>query len=557
MHEWKLWVQRLPDRDLWYHFVREGCFTPLISQILINKGFDNINSAYQFLHPQLSDLGNPFEIPEMDLAVKRIEDALKNNEKIGIYGDSDADGIIGSYILYDFLHKISQKEPFVLLPDKNREGYGFHSKFLPIFKEAGVKLIITVDVGISAYETVNEAKALGIDVIVTDHHEVRERPQTWVITNKFTPKDSSLHHICGAGVVLALIRALRTYLYQRGFFTTGKPPSLREYLELVAIATLADMVPLLGDNRVITYFGFRDLANPAHPALRTLFSSLNLKYPLTEEDLYYKIISSINACGRLGKPEVCFNLLKSTTPQEIEANIAEMLSLNQKRQNLEIELWDKIQNNLIIEESSSVVLGIFEGIPKGMLGLLANRLKNQYEKPVFLLSIENGIAYGSARSPEGINLLEKLWSFKDNFIELGGHQRAFGFSLYKEKITEFKNIIKQLGIEYEKREKFLFIDGQTNLTELLLEENQLAIKEMPPFGLSHTPPLLVIKNFEIKDFEILKEKHTKLSLREGSQEITAICFNQVLPSKVKLLAAVPYFNNYSMKLELKVEDFKA
>ncbi|HBT03439.1 MAG TPA: single-stranded-DNA-specific exonuclease RecJ, partial [Thermodesulfobacterium commune] len=177
MSSTKVWVNKQVDLEVLKQFVTKGFFTPFLAQVLINKGFTSIKEAYRFLFPQLSDFGDPFLIPDMLPAVKRIYQAAISNETIGIYGDSDADGIIGSFVLYDFLVSIGCKVEW-LIPSKEKEGYGFHAKFLPYFKQKGVSLLITVDVGISAADTVNEAKALGIDVIVTDHHEVVEKPDT-------------------------------------------------------------------------------------------------------------------------------------------------------------------------------------------------------------------------------------------------------------------------------------------------------------------------------------------------------------------------------------------
>jgi single-stranded-DNA-specific exonuclease len=285
----KLWINKVPNQELFQEFVTQGFFTPLLAKILINKGFSDIKSAYSFLYPQFSDFSNPFIIPDMKLAVERIFKAIKAKEKIGIYGDSDADGIIGTFILYNFLKNFT---PYVewLIPSKTEEGYGFHAKFLPYFKAKGISLIITVDVGISAYHTVNSAKALNIDVIVTDHHEIISKPETITISGKLTEPSSPLYYLCGAGVVFALIRALRSYLLSQGFFVDKEPPFLRKYLELVSLATLADMVPLIGENRLITFFGFRDLSNPYFSCTKVLLERENLKYGLSEGDLYYKII---------------------------------------------------------------------------------------------------------------------------------------------------------------------------------------------------------------------------------------------------------------------------
>ncbi|MGC9141651.1 MAG: single-stranded-DNA-specific exonuclease RecJ [Caldimicrobium sp.] len=556
MEKERLWIQKLPKKELLYTFLREGGFTPLISQLLINKGFTEVKAAYTFLFPQINDFSDPFEIPEMSLAVKRLAEALKAKEVIGIYGDSDADGIIGTYLLYDFLKEVSEREPVVLIPDKNKEGYGFHGKFLPYFKEKGVSLLITVDVGISAYETVEEAKALGLSVIITDHHEVIKKPETIVISGKLTPPDSPFYHLCGAGVVFTFLRALRSYLYEIGFFNETSPPSLRKYLELLCLATLADMVPLLGENRIITYFGFRDLNSPSHPALSYLFQELNLSTPLSEEDLHFKIIPRINACGRMGMPEIFFDFLRKKTYEEIHPYICKINNFLTERQTLEAELWENIEKNLKNEFSSPVLIGIFENLPKGLLGLLANRAKNKFGKPALIISFENGIGFGSGRSTDDLDLLDILLKEKHLFLELGGHQKAFGFQILKENISYLQQILTEKLKNLERRQAFGYVDGETRISELLLEENLLALRELPPYGIAHEPPLFFVKDFTIKDVIYIKEKHTKFLLRDGKDEIYALYFNQKIDLSPRFIIGTPFINNFTQRLEIRIEDVK-
>ncbi len=556
MEKERLWIQKLPKKELLYTFLREGGFTPLISQLLINKGFTEVKAAYTFLFPQINDFSDPFEIPEMSLAVKRLAEALKAKEVIGIYGDSDADGIIGTYLLYDFLKEVSGREPVVLIPDKNKEGYGFHGKFLSYFKEKGVSLLITVDVGISAYETVEEAKALGLSVIITDHHEVIKKPETIVISGKLTPPDSPFYHLCGAGVVFTFLRALRSYLYEIGFFNETSPPSLRKYLELLCLATLADMVPLLGENRIITYFGFRDLNSPSHPALSYLFQELNLSTPLSEEDLHFKIIPRINACGRMGMPEIFFDFLRKKTYEEIHPYISKINNFLSERQTLEAELWENIEKNLKYEFSSPVLIGIFENLPKGLLGLLANRAKNKFGKPALIISFENGIGFGSGRSTEDLDLLDILLKEKHLFLELGGHKKAFGFQILKENIPYLQQILTEKLKNLERRQAFGYVDGETRISELLLEENLLALKELPPYGIAHEPPLFFVKDFTIKDVIYIKEKHTKFLLRDGKDEIYALYFNQKIDLSPRFIIGTPFINHFTQRLEIRIEDVK-
>jgi len=558
MERERLWIQKVPPKELLYSFLREGAFTPLLSQILINKGFTDVGRAYSFLFPQITDFGNPFEIPEMAEAVERIARALERKENIGIYGDSDADGIIGTFILYDFLKEVSGKEPFVLLPDKNKEGYGFHEKYLPLFKEKGVRLIITVDVGVSSWQTVEAAKALGLEVIVTDHHEILRRPSCILVSGKSCAKDSPFYYLCGAGVVFALVRALRSYLIEKGALKNGKIPNLRKYLSLLLLATLADMVPLFGENRLITYFGFRDLEDPPFLPLKLLFTELNLKLPPSEEDLHFKIIPRINVCGRMGKPELFFNFLKSETSEEARRYLEEINSLLLERQNLEGELWERVEGLLKKDLSSPLLIGILEEVPKGLLGLLANRARNRFGKPVLLITLEKGIGYGSGRSTEELDLLDYLLEERGLFLELGGHKKAFGFQILEENLPYLKEkLLKKLEpLLKEKRLLYSYVDGEASLSEILLEENYLAFKELPPYGIAHEPPFLLIKNFEVKEINILKEKHTKLLLKEGEREVYALYFNQILSEPVRFLIGSPYINNFSKKLEIRIEDAK-
>ncbi|AEH22506.1 single-stranded-DNA-specific exonuclease RecJ [Thermodesulfobacterium geofontis OPF15] len=555
----KLWINKVPNQELFQEFVTQGFFTPLLAKILINKGFSDIKSAYSFLYPQLSDFSNPFIIPDMKLAVERIFKAIKAKEKIVIYGDSDADGIIGTFILYDFLKNFT---PYVdwLIPSKTEEGYGFHAKFLPYFKAKGISLIITVDVGISAYHTVNSAKALNIDVIVTDHHEIISKPETITISGKLTQPSSPLYYLCGAGVVFALIRALRSYLLSQGFFVDKEPPFLRKYLELVSLATLADMVPLIGENRLITFFGFRDLLNPYFPCTKILLERENLKYGLSEEDLYYKIIPKFNSAGRLGKPEIVFEFLSSVDKVSAEKTLSQIENLNQERQTLEEEILKTLnfQLNNVCEDSKFLFL-TFENIPKGLLGLIANRFKNLYNLPTIVISQEDEIAHGSIRSPSEINFLKILSQCEDLLIQFGGHKYALGFKIHKNLIPEFKIRLEKIlkSNHIPSSSNLIYIDAETNLSELLYRENLFAFEAFHPYGEGHSPPALLLKNFEIKEIKILKEKHSKLILQKEDKELSAIFFNKLLEKKeINLIVGTPFINSFTGNLELKIEDVK-
>ncbi len=327
-------------------------------------------------------------------------------------------------------------------------------------------------------------------------------------------------------------------------------------MELVSIATLADMVPILGENRIITYFGFRDLNSPSHPALKYLFQELNLLTPLSEEDLHFKVIPRINACGRMGMPEIFFNLLRKNTYEEIYPYISKINELLLERQVLESELWESLERKLEKEISKPVIIGVFENLPKGLLGLLANRAKNKYGKPALIISFEDGIGYGSGRSTEDLDLLDLLLKEKNLFLELGGHKKAFGFQILKDNLPYLQKILIENLKKLEKNQLFGYVDGEARISELLFEENLLALKEFPPYGMAHEPPFLLIKDFTVKDIIYIKEKHTKILLKEGKEEIYALYFNQKIDLPPRFIIGIPFINNYTQRLEIRVEDVK-
>ncbi|MFN4131922.1 MAG: DHHA1 domain-containing protein, partial [Caldimicrobium sp.] len=222
------------------------------------------------------------------------------------------------------------------------------------------------------------------------------------------------------------------------------------------------------------------------------------------------------------------------------------------------EIWEKIEASLAEKEDDPILIGVFENIPKALLGLLANRAKNRYGKPVLLLSEEDNLYYGSGRSLEDFDLLKILLPKRELFLELGGHQKAFGFKLYKENLKHLKDYLFSQGeiINFGGSARFGYVDAEATLSEIFLEENLSAFQTLPPYGIAHEPPLLLFKNFEIKEISYPKERHTKLLLKEGAKEIYALCFNKIISEKIKFLIGTPFINNFSQQLEIKIEDVK-
>jgi len=552
-----VWVERPLDKEKYLVFLKEGALSPFLASYLARRGFKDLHSAYRFLFPRVEDFASPFLIPDMELAVKRLETALRTNEKIGLYADSDADGILGAFILYDFLKKLMPEENLVVyFTDRLNRGYGFHPQSISYFKAQGVRLIITIDVGVADGETVELAKASGIDVIITDHHEFQELPRTITITGKRSQCES-LYHLCGAGVVFQLLKALRSYLLQNGFFSAKNTlPKLKPYLEIAGLATLADMVPLLGENRLITYFGFRALERSSFPALRALLSEL--RYGITERDLQLSIIPRINACFRLGRPELFFNFLKEEDETKISILLKEIDSLNEARKSLSASLWERVLERLKEAERESFVLFFDENLPKGHLGVLAQRLKSQTGKPAIVLTADKkGTLVGSARSPEDLNLLAILKQREDLFVQLGGHAGAFGLKIDRDRLEELIFYLEERLKGYVPEElELIYLDYEGRISEFLEEENILALRELPPYGIGHEPPIVLLKKFEVREIKPLKEKHCEIWLKDGFREVRGVLFNRQIEREPVLLVCEPYINSFSGSLEFKVEDFK-
>ncbi len=553
----KPWILKTPDKNAYEELLYRGFLPPLIARILASRGFSSVSQAYSFLYPEISDFSDPFLLKGIEEAVKRIEKAYLNKEKIAIYGDSDADGILGSFTLYHFLKNFFS-EIEVIIPSKELEGYGFHAKFLPYLKEKGVNLIITVDVGISSSETVEQAKALGIDVIITDHHEITSLPRTYVVSGKLAPKDSPFYFLCGAGVAFLFIRAIRSYFYHKGYLKNSIP-NLRQYLEIVSLATLADMVPIKGENRLITFFGFRDLASPSFPAIKVLVQKYSQFGEITEEDLSFKIIPLINAAGRMGKPEIVFQFLCAKEETEAENLLTELELINTLRQEKEISILEELEREIpLFEHKENFLLLSKEGLPKGLLGLVANKLKNSYGVPVVVIGLENGVGYASARAPKGFDLFSLIKGCQDLIIQFGGHSSALGFTIKRENIEALTKRLASLIQENSSLPKnegeVFFVDAEAKISEILEKETKAALMQLPPFGEAHAPPLLLLKDFEIERVKVLKEKHSRLELKEAEFKMSAICFNKVFKTLPKAILACPQYNPYRNCLELKIQD---
>ncbi len=510
-------------------------YPELLGQLLFYRGIKTQVEAEKFLNPNYEkDTYDPFLIKGMDLAVEMILKAIKENKKILIYSDYDADGIPGAVILSDFFKKIGFENFLVHIPNRLREGYGLKVKTIEKLKEKNIDLIVTIDGGITDVEPVKKAKELGVDVIITDHHMVNgELPPADVILNSKQEDDNYPDDmLCGAGVAFKLVLAL----IEKGDFNslpTGRQVEKgweKWLLDMVGLATVADMVPLKNENRVLAHYGLIVLRKSRRPGLQKLFRKAWIKqHQLVEEDISFMIAPRINAASRVSDPRIAFDLLSTTNEIEAGQLADELEILNNKRKTLVATAVRKA-NKKIKERGVKEVVVI--GDPEwnvGLSGLIASSLQGEYNRPCFVWGTdENGKYCGSCRA-ENIDLVELMNLVEKSVFEhLGGHKMAGGFGVNSEQIhfLEEKILTAYDQIKDKVAVTEIFVDKKMDIDEINWDNFKL-IEKLAPFGMENSKPLFLFEGVEIFGEKAFGKTMNHLELvfkNSKSQKIKAIGF---------------------------------
>ncbi len=525
------WAERGYDPYLVEKIASELTISPLLAKVLVGRGFASSDSIFKFLNPSLKHLPDPFLFKDMKKAVARIHKAIVNNELIAIYGDYDVDGVTSTSIIYLFLKEIGVRNIIYHLPSRVDDTYGISTEIINKLHKEGVKLLITVDCGSSNYEEVKKAKEVGMDVIITDHHQVSEDiPPALAFINPHKSNcsfpDKSL---AGVGVAFYLIIALRSYLRQKNFFgKNNKGPNLKKYLDIVSIGTIADIVPLIGANRIFTKIGLELLSKSSHirPGLRALMEIAGFAPPVTPYTIGFIIAPRLNASARLGDTYLPFKLLISDDYDEAIKIARELERRNRERQELERLTEKQALEKIDIEKKKSVVL-YDPGWHPGIIGLVAAKLTEKLGKPTFILGKKgNGIPVGSGRSLPGIHLYKVLSEIKDLFLSYGGHSMAAGLTISEDKIPELverfeETVSRILGSEIEITEEY---DGDLNFSQLSYNDVK-SLELLQPFGEGNPEPLFKTSTIIIKRFLTSNGSHLKLYLKDSNGiEMPAIAF---------------------------------
>ena len=494
----------------------------LLATILVNRNILETENLEKFLKPTRNDFHDPFLMPDMKIAVERILKAIENKEKIIIYGDYDADGITSITVLKSFFKDIGV-DVFSYIPNRLEEGYGLNKPAVKKIVDDKYNLMITVDCGISAIEEIDYANSLGIETIVTDHHEVGEKLPNALAIVDAKRKDNMYpcRDLAGVGVVFKLIQALSIKL-------NLKEESYLKYLDIVCIGTISDIVPLVDENRVIAKLGLMLVNQTKNLGLKSLLMSSGYK-KIDSTTISFGVAPRINACGRMGHAEEALKLFLSNNLNEVQELTKKLNDYNVKRQDIEKRIYEEavkqIEERNLNKNNTIIVAG--ENWHHGVIGIVASKITEMYFKPSILLCNEGNESKGSGRSIPGFDLHDALMKCLDYIEKFGGHSMAIGITIKKSELEQFSQSLENVAKEEHTEEivPIVQIDAKISLSDINKEMVE-SLNQLEPFGEGNKMPIFVIKNLKIDSIRALTEgKHLKLTLREGNNMVNAIGFN--------------------------------
>ena len=559
----KEWVILKPDPKRVSFLSQSLAISPVLATLLVNRGVDELHEARKFLLGDLKDLPSPFLMKDMKKAVDRIIRAIETQESIYIYGDYDVDGVTATSNFLNFFKELGVTVGFHI-PHRLREGYGLHTEALKEIHKKGGTVVITADCGISNVKEALAASELGIDLIITDHHIVPpELPDAHAVLNPLRhDSDFPDLYLAGVGVAFNLMIALRQSLREKGYFNTRKEPNLRNYLDLVALGTVADMVPLKGSNHILVKEGLKILSTQRRAGVKALIEVSNIqKETLGAYEIAFQLAPRLNAGGRLSTAEIGVKLL--TTQDSLTAlELAQKLdSENSQRRFLQEETLGQalqmIEKNKL-ENTKSFVLSSPLWHP-GVIGIVASKLIEKYYRPTCLIAEQEGVGKGSCRSIEGFHLLDALKECSEYFSTFGGHKAAAGFSIPLQNISLFRDHFEKVVSQKLTDSDFIpkiKVDMEITLKDIqggLLEE----IEKCAPFGMACPEPLFISHDFKVQRAQVVGQKHLKLYLEGADRYHEAIGFHMsdLLQdaAKIKGIVYSPSWNEWQGKQSIQLK----
>lgn len=526
------WVMETVDSRVAADLAREVEVSPILAKMLIRRGLSEPEAAQAFLQPSLRDLPSPFLLPGLDLAVERLIQALAEKQMITVYGDYDADGLTATALLADFLKDLGARVS-TYVPHRTMEGYGLNIEALEGLARSGTRLLVTVDCGVADFEALTRARELGLEVIVTDHHQPPQRrpPALAVVNPKLSGSKFPQRNLAGVGVAFFLAGGLRQALRERGLFSKAGQPELTPYLELAAIGTVADVVPLTKVNRILVSMGLRSLAAPDRPGLAALkeVSALIPDKPVTARDVAFRLAPRLNAAGRLDSPLPGLELLLTRDPDLAKAKAVILEEANRERRRLQEKMVGQAMDLLEdqgLESAKAIVLGR-EGWHRGLVGVAASKVVEKYYRPAILLSLEDGRAHGSGRSIPGFNLYSALDRCRDLLVRFGGHEQAAGLTLEADQVSSLARALDEIAAgELSEADLVPTLRVEAEVTiEELTQGLAVELGRLAPFGQGNPEPIFAVSGAAILSGGVVGGRHLKLMLSQGGRTLDTIGFN--------------------------------
>ena len=517
-------ISEQPDSETVRSLIDELRLPEPVCALLAVRGLTPPEKAKRFLRPDLSQLHDPATLADAEIAAERIVGSIDSHQTILVHGDYDVDGISAAALMTRWLTSLGGLVvPFV--PHRLRDGYDFGAAGLQAARDVGAELIITVDCGTAAHRTVEAARAAGIDVIITDHHMVSDSlPNATAVVNPLRPDCTYPNKgLCGTALAYKICELVAT--------AAGKDPEpLVEYLDLVALATVADMVPLCGENRSLVHFGLRRFAHTIVPGIRALLDVTDISgQDITEREIGFVIAPRINSAGRVGETTDALQLLLTDDPSEAEFLAEKLEQTNQERRAEDQRTFDEalelLERDYDLSREMGVVLSC-DGWHPGVLGIVATRIVEKIQRPVLVIALDGERGRGSGRSIAGFNLFEALKECSEYLIRFGGHEQAAGMDVAREALPDLReafNIVANQRFSMDELHPELFVDLEVSLGSIDLKLIHW-LKYLGPHGIGNTSPVFIIREVAFEQTKIVGTNHIKTTLVGNDGAMEAIGF---------------------------------
>ena len=542
----KFWKEKFVDQNKIDKLSQKKSISHIFAKLLISRDIDE-NNLDQFLYPDiLSNIPNPFDLKDMKKAVDRCIIALKHNERIGIIADYDVDGSTSASILYKFLYNFTSNIIYKI-PNRLTEGYGPNLRIMNEMLKENVKLLFTLDCGTSAFNTIDHENYKDIDVIVIDHHLSEYKlPKVFSIVNpnRFD-ENTNYKDLAAVGVTFLFLMALRKLMRDNNLFTKTKEPNLMSYLDLVAVGTICDIVNITHYNRSIVKKGLELIIQRRNKSISSIIDNTKINFAPSAKDIGFVVGPQINAASRIDDSSLASKLLITNDENEIQTVSRKLFLINEKRKLIEDSIFREALEQIEEQKNNKYFIVFKSNWHHGVLGIVASKIVNLYNKPTFVLSFNNNIGTGSGRSIDMVDIGTIVLELKKNNLieEGGGHKMAVGLKLHYNQMLGLRNFLDEKFSHYEKNifEKVLFYDSKISVNQINSDFLSI-LEQLEPYGKGNEEPQFLIKDIMIDKIKILKNKHFLIFFKNDlGKNLKGISFNSY---NTELGEYISKYNNY-------------